>query len=127
MYALGRFVDPWIEGEKGGVDKWIAIDQSSIPEEVFAIAGEIASQLKTFTNSKGMFIAVDLFKTKDGRFMIRELNVKDPGIQPESEVPTANEEISKQNVKLIESFRGDDSQDTTINPIVQNPNDSEEE
>jgi len=94
MHCVGRWIEPWGgEGRVTSIDEWISIDQSSIPNVVFSIADKIARKIKKDTESDGMFIAVDLFKSIDGKFIFRELNVKNPAIPKDFETFIDNAKV----------------------------------
>jgi len=65
----------------GGADNtWIPVDIDSVESEAIQLAEQAARTLLAATGYKGAHVAVDVYKSKDGRYKMREWNVRDPGM-----------------------------------------------
>ncbi len=64
-------------------DKWVSVDQGSVPKEAWGIADTVSDRLLSKTNMPGGFFAIDLIKGKSPddateRLYVREINTRDP-------------------------------------------------
>lgn len=91
LHFVGRAKSPPDAEEK--VDEWIMLNQDTIPPELAAQAAFVFQELIKRTNSNIGIIAVD-FYCFDGKFFIREINVRDPLIPKGGDHPI-NENIAR--------------------------------
>lgn len=61
-----------------GTDDWFSVEQASVPKQAWAIADTVSDRMLEAAGVPGGYFAIDLFRTNDDRYMIREINTRDP-------------------------------------------------